>query len=174
MTDLHYDDPDLLGSTIATPFGAGRVYSVGKTAGRGANVGVRLGETKEEVFWSTEHGWEDRDAAKARYWLRDWDALSDAKREFITLLAPELEAKDKGKVKKVDQCYRLCLNRAIRRGILALETCTRCGGTGQFSYCQRFGTTCFGCHGKKKVYPSITKKKLPAIRRAITTPTNGE
>ena len=36
----------------------------------------------------------------------------------------------------------------------ALETvtCGRCGGTGNYSYCQRYGTTCFGCGGTGKKY----------------------
>lgn len=29
-----------------------------------------------------------------------------------------------------------------------VETCGRCGGSGEYSYCQRFGTTCFGCEGR--------------------------
>ena len=28
------------------------------------------------------------------------------------------------------------------------ETCSRCGGSGHYSYCQMHGTTCFGCKGK--------------------------
>jgi len=27
------------------------------------------------------------------------------------------------------------------------KTCTRCGGSGQFSWCQMHGSTCFGCGG---------------------------
>jgi len=27
------------------------------------------------------------------------------------------------------------------------ETCTRCGGSGQYSYCEMYGSTCFKCHG---------------------------
>lgn len=27
------------------------------------------------------------------------------------------------------------------------KTCSRCGGSGNYSYCQRYGTTCFGCGG---------------------------
>lgn len=30
-------------------------------------------------------------------------------------------------------------------------TCGRCGGGGQYSYCQMWGTTCFGCKGKGTV-----------------------
>lgn len=29
------------------------------------------------------------------------------------------------------------------------ETCSRCGGTGEFSYCQMYGRTCFRCGGKR-------------------------
>jgi hypothetical protein len=31
-------------------------------------------------------------------------------------------------------------------------TCSRCGGSGNYSYCQRYGTTCFKCGGAKVVY----------------------
>lgn len=35
------------------------------------------------------------------------------------------------------------------------ETCSRCGGSGHYSYCQRYGTTCFKCAGAKQV---LTKR----------------
>ena len=35
------------------------------------------------------------------------------------------------------------------------ETCSRCGGSGQFSYCQRYGSTCFKCSGNKQ---TLTKR----------------
>jgi hypothetical protein len=35
---------------------------------------------------------------------------------------------------------------------LERETCSRCNGSGSYSYCQRFGSTCFKCAGKKEVY----------------------
>jgi hypothetical protein len=31
-------------------------------------------------------------------------------------------------------------------------TCSRCGGSGNYSYCQRYGTVCFKCGGRKAVY----------------------
>jgi hypothetical protein len=43
---------------------------------------------------------------------------------------------------------------------LERETCSRCGGSGHYSYCQRFGTTCFKCSGRKEVY---TKKGAAAL-----------
>lgn len=35
---------------------------------------------------------------------------------------------------------------------LETRTCTRCGGSGHYSYCQMHGTTCFGCSGSGKQY----------------------
>jgi len=35
---------------------------------------------------------------------------------------------------------------------LETETCSRCGGTGHYSYCQSYGTTCFRCRGRKVTY----------------------
>ncbi len=39
-----------------------------------------------------------------------------------------------------------------------LVTCSRCGGSGHFSQCQQYGTMCFGCRGKGKTLPRLTKK----------------
>ena len=39
-------------------------------------------------------------------------------------------------------------------------SCGRCGGSGQHSYCQMHGTTCFGCGGRGKVY---TKRGRAAV-----------
>jgi hypothetical protein len=35
---------------------------------------------------------------------------------------------------------------------LETETCSRCGGSGHYSYCTGYGTTCFKCRGRKVVY----------------------
>jgi hypothetical protein len=32
------------------------------------------------------------------------------------------------------------------------ETCSRCGGSGNYSYCQSYGTTCFKCRGKRRTF----------------------
>ena len=39
------------------------------------------------------------------------------------------------------------------------ETCSRCGGSGNYSYCQMYGTRCFKCHGSKVV---LTKRGAAA------------
>jgi len=42
------------------------------------------------------------------------------------------------------------------------ETCSRCGGSGSYSWCQRYGSTCFKCGGKKEV---LTKRGAAAAAR---------
>jgi hypothetical protein len=39
------------------------------------------------------------------------------------------------------------------------ETCSRCDGSGQYSYCQSYGTTCFRCRGQKE---TLTKRGTAA------------
>ena len=41
------------------------------------------------------------------------------------------------------------------------ETCSRCHGTGEYSYCAYYGKTCFKCHGSKVV---LTKRGAAAQR----------
>lgn len=43
--------------------------------------------------------------------------------------------------------------------IFETETCSRCGGSGSYSYCQAYGTRCFKCGGKTTV---LTKRGAAA------------
>jgi hypothetical protein len=52
---------------------------------------------------------------------------------------------------------------------LAFESveCARCGGSGRHSYCQAYGDTCFGCHGRGKVLTkrgAVAQSYLNAMR----------
>lgn len=35
---------------------------------------------------------------------------------------------------------------------LETETCSRCGGSGSYSWCQMYGSVCFKCRGRKVVF----------------------
>ena len=54
---------------------------------------------------------------------------------------------------------------AVAPHTLETETCSRCGGSGNFSYCQRYGTMCFKCGGKKIV---LTKRGAAAAAHLTT------
>jgi hypothetical protein len=43
---------------------------------------------------------------------------------------------------------------------LERETCSRCSGTGHYSYCQMYGTVCFKCGGKGQI---LTKRGQAAL-----------
>lgn len=43
------------------------------------------------------------------------------------------------------------------------KTCGRCGGSGRYSYCAMYGTTCFQCAGSGKVYTAPAKKAIAAV-----------
>lgn len=50
-------------------------------------------------------------------------------------------------------------------------TCSRCGGSGHYSYNRMYGTTCFKCNGRGQQAPKLTEKLL---QRVIEQVTNGE
>lgn len=35
----------------------------------------------------------------------------------------------------------------MKKTLFETETCSRCGGSGKYSYCERFRDVCFKCHG---------------------------
>ena len=75
------------------------------------------------------------------------------------------------KVLGIDKGDKLCYNVAVRlrgarrkgqamgKSIFETETCSRCGGSGHYSYNPMYGTTCFKCHGRGYVF---TKRGLAA------------
>lgn len=52
------------------------------------------------------------------------------------------------------------------------QTCGRCGGSGRYSYCQMYGSTCFDCRGRKLVLTKrgeAAQRFLRALRSAPVT-----
>jgi rRNA maturation protein Nop10 len=47
------------------------------------------------------------------------------------------------------------------------ETCSRCGGSGRYSWCQMYGDTCFKCGGKGEFAAPLTTKVLELARPKI-------
>jgi len=50
--------------------------------------------------------------------------------------------------------HRMLNNRLA--GLDLANTCNRCGGCGQYSFCAMYGSTCFGCGGSGMVAPKLT------------------
>lgn len=51
-----------------------------------------------------------------------------------------------------------------------IKTCGRCGGCGNYSYCQMYGTTCFGCRGTGKVYTKRGGAALAFFEASLMVP----
>lgn len=43
-------------------------------------------------------------------------------------------------------------------------TCSRCGGSGTYSYCSMYGSTCFKCGGRKRVPSKAGAKAAAAVK----------
>lgn len=48
-----------------------------------------------------------------------------------------------------------------------IESCSRCGGSGHYSSCQMYGTTCFKCHGKTTTLTRAAAKAAVAVQEFI-------
>jgi hypothetical protein len=48
-----------------------------------------------------------------------------------------------------------------------MKVCGRCGGSGSYSYCLSYGTTCFACKGSKKVLSAAGAKAAKAVKAFI-------
>lgn len=67
------------------------------------------------------------------------------------------------------KCKADDVDRIVTRvvGIGVFDTCSRCGGCGQYSYCAAFGKTCFKCSGSGKVFPRSTKALVARVAAAV-------
>lgn len=52
--------------------------------------------------------------------------------------------------------------------VFETKVCGRCGGTGQYSYCQQWGTTCFNCGGSGKGLTTRGKAAREVAEQVLT------
>jgi hypothetical protein len=55
----------------------------------------------------------------------------------------------------------------LAKDIFATESCSRCGGSGQYSYCQMYGTRCFKCGGAGWQFTKRGKADYERWRAAV-------
>ena len=122
----------------------------------------KSGETIMATFhndyhYDTENGFETTAEQKTRLWRKAYDELSKTEKSIIDFQFPELFDKDLSTTKQPDRIYGMAVRRTVKAKIISWATCTRCDGTGHYSYCSQYGTTCFKCGGQKVMFPSATK-----------------
>lgn len=50
------------------------------------------------------------------------------------------------------------------------ETCSRCGGSGSYSYCQRYGTVCFKCSGARETLTARGSEAQRYLNELLSLP----
>lgn len=55
--------------------------------------------------------------------------------------------------------------------ISQVEVCTRCGGTGEYSFNYRDGTRCFKCGGSKYLAPKVSKRIYAELEQLVESGT---
>jgi len=48
-----------------------------------------------------------------------------------------------------DDFDREVLKEIANGKLISIRVCRRCGGSGSYSYCQKYGSVCFRCNGRK-------------------------
>ncbi len=148
-----------LGKTIATPIGDLRCRGTGWS-------GTVISLTFEGITWSNTHGWETIAQIRARHWWADWKKLGNPTRELITLvLGHDLASISFENRINVNNLLAIAKRRLIGAGSINHQACTRCEGSGKYSWCQTYGDTCFKCGGSGKALPT-TASCLKVARAA--------
>ena len=101
---------------------------------------------------------------KAALWDARWAKINKTAKALIAL-SFNLKDHDKNKLKAPEKLLSIAKSNAVKAGFIALEVCSRCCGTGKFSWNSRTGSKCFGCHGHGKQIPSATAV-LKAVKQA--------
>ena len=162
MIDLGFTPPKnidearaIMGQTIETPIGA-MVCSGAGSSGSEIMISFHSIEGHVAIMWSAVDGWKTADDMKAASWTKAWDKLSNKDRELVEIVFDDLQNIETHSRKKPATLVAIAKNVLHRKGILEHATCGRCGGSGQFSWNAKTGSTCFKCNGKKKVFQSST------------------
>lgn len=123
---------------------------------QGASVNLHnLGE-KIRVF-------ENKIELKKYEWCSQWKRLEEKEQQLIWAIFGK-EALRQTYIDKIETILTpdKLRSKAMRFAYLMgwNKPCTRCGGSGHYSYCQRFGTTCFKCDGNKLQTVTPTKREI--------------
>lgn len=119
---------------------------------------------KDESLWTYQNGFETKAQKKRRVWGEQWASLKANERRLVLAAFPGVEQReDRENLKKGGDLVVAAKARLLKEGRIELRACTRCHGSGEYSYCEMYGRKCFQCHGKGKMFPT-TSDILKTIR----------
>ena len=149
----------MMGQTVTMPNGeVARIGGAGTCTGFHLNFVAVEGAHRWVGHWHSDRGFETEADRKARVWDEGAAKLTKTARALIEAVFPGIfERADRATLKDPARLANVAKVRLHKAGKLDYETCGRCGGTGHYSYNQLTGSTCFGCNGKRVVFPSDSK-----------------
>ncbi len=101
--------------------------------------------------------------AKKEHWNTEFLRLGDDRRRLVLAVFPNIKKLDNLKPPKT--IYEIAVSKIHKVGLT--RVCSRCDGTGHYSYNQIDGTRCFKCGGRKFTLPKITDKYLALVKKTI-------
>lgn len=142
------------GKTIETPIGPLKVCGAGMSGDRlSLSFGEHAGATV--AVWSSVSGFETIQQRKVRVWDEELMSLKANELELLNLVfAARITADDRHSLKQPRKLVDVAKRQLIKAGKLETQTCTRCYGSGNYSFNLTDGSRCFGCAGSGKKMPT--------------------
>jgi len=129
-----------------------------KTAKSKINYG-NISSLKSEVVAE----YEGQEAYK-QFWLLRLDKQEQNIQDILKAMYPNyLEILKTEQLKTPDKLWNIAINKLAKLETKFMKECSRCGGTGHYSYNQQIGTKCIKCNGLKYTLPKITNKWLENV-----------
>lgn len=147
-----------MGKETQTPDGSSKIFHIS-----GFNDQDLFFSCVNGFLWDCKFGWENKSQRYCRNWRDEFSKLSKNIQKIILFQFPDLLSIDLTELKPAARIYHVACVNLTKRGIIEKEICSRCSGSGHYSYNQMDGTRCFKCRGQKETYPSATEI-LRAIR----------
>lgn len=106
--------------------------------------------------------------AFTRLWKLRFEKMEDNRKEIILAVFPEIlkAIEERQNIKMPEEAYKAAKANIFKNHKELLKVCSRCGGTGNYSWNQRDGSRCFGCGGSGYTLPRITKKYIEKVAEA--------
>ena len=110
--------------------------------------------------------------AYVKYWMMQYELISAEHKSIIEAVMGNLTERILTEnLRYPEHLLNIAINKLAQHGEKHMKVCSRCGGSGHYSYNQMYGTVCFKCNGMKYLLPSErqrTKKWMEQVRETFT------
>jgi len=122
---------------------------------------INYGNIPSDISEATEFNGQE---AYKQFWLLRFNKQDEKVQNILKAVYPNyLERLETEQLKTPDKLWNIAINKLVKLETKFMKECTRCGGTGHYSYNQQIGTKCIKCNGLKYTLPKITKKWLEDV-----------